>query len=1090
MKTSFKVTVLFLAVLFLIPVTLFAQIEFTRHVVGTNFAGVHRAYPVDIDGDGDMDVTGAAYSADAIGWWENDGDMGFEAHMITTNLNGANNVYAEDVDSDGDMDVLGSAGFADAIIWWENDGEEGFEEHTISNTFNYARSVCAVDIDSDGDMDVFAVADLGDDLSWWENDGEEGFEEQLIEGDLDYPIWCCAADVDSDGDPDLLTAAAAADDITWWENDGDGDFTEHVIDGDYDGAHFVNAGDLDSDGDTDVLGASGSGDLITWWENDGDQNFTEHVISDEIDGPGSVITADFDMDGDMDVGASSGDTDCAYWWENDGDQNFEEHLIADNLGRVFTIYAIDMDGDLDLDLVCAEFNAATISWLESDLDPDLDASVDGFITDAVTGDFIEDAIIRIGPGRDTTNVNGYYFIEETVSGNRIVSIFHENYTQFSEEVEIFVGENNMDFELFPLSPVSGRVTDFDTGDPIEGASIRFGIETTTTDDNGEWEVGPQEQGEITVRITADHYYDFEEIVEVEEDENFFEFEMLHLATIAGTITDSETEEPVEGAEISFGDTLYSAISDTDGIYSIEDVEAGAYDVSIVAEGYYEYTEDEIEIEEHENEIDFSIDILSGDLTGVVIDEVTAEPLFGATVTVTDPETDETYREVQTDEEGAYTAPSLHDEVRYLVSVTLENYAPSDTESVLIRWDRDNIQDFELTPIYTRGIRQLQTEQDLETWVTTTGIVTQGTNVTDSAHTDIYIQDDTNWGIQVWSDDPWDPENNINRGDEISVLGFLIEVEDITRIINIEIEVINTDQPLPDPMTESTGDMSENGQREGTWAQIMGQINSDPPGEGDFSLIVDDGSGQCEVRIIENTGIDLPGFSANDFATFTGVISMSRQGVRIVPNIQDDVVLLPFYPPSNLDNETEEIIINDTLRLVVTLYWEHDHLDDWLRFKIFRDDEHVGNTQNNTWSDTLTDPNPGEYENYSWIYNVTAVYDEGETDHSNDAEVRWWITYIHERPFSGIPTEWAIETIYPNPFNPLLSVVIALPEISDLHVGIYNLLGQQVGMIADGVYEAGYMKFSFDGINLTSGIYFIHASVPGKLNDVRKIVLMK
>ncbi|MDP8207166.1 MAG: hypothetical protein P9L92_10925 [Candidatus Electryonea clarkiae] len=54
MKTSFKVTVLFLAVLFLIPVTLFAQIEFTRHVVGTNFAGVHRAYPVDIDGDGDI----------------------------------------------------------------------------------------------------------------------------------------------------------------------------------------------------------------------------------------------------------------------------------------------------------------------------------------------------------------------------------------------------------------------------------------------------------------------------------------------------------------------------------------------------------------------------------------------------------------------------------------------------------------------------------------------------------------------------------------------------------------------------------------------------------------------------------------------------------------------------------------------------------------------------------------------------------------------------------------------------------------------------------------------------------------------------
>ncbi|NQT34157.1 choice-of-anchor D domain-containing protein, partial [bacterium] len=77
-------------------------------------------YATDIDGDGDMDVLGAAYGDADITWWENDGEQDFTEHTIAGDFDGAYSVYAADIDGDGDMDVLGAAYGADDIIWWES----------------------------------------------------------------------------------------------------------------------------------------------------------------------------------------------------------------------------------------------------------------------------------------------------------------------------------------------------------------------------------------------------------------------------------------------------------------------------------------------------------------------------------------------------------------------------------------------------------------------------------------------------------------------------------------------------------------------------------------------------------------------------------------------------------------------------------------------------------------------------------------------------------------------------------------------------------------------------------------------------------
>ncbi|MDP8208311.1 MAG: carboxypeptidase regulatory-like domain-containing protein [Candidatus Electryonea clarkiae] len=715
--------------------------------------------------------------------------------------------------------------------------------------------------------------------------------------------------------------------------------------------------------------------------------------------------------------------------------------------------------------------------------------VSGTLTDIETGNPVEDASVTFGEEEATSDENGYWEVAPQAMGEYVIFIESDEYTSLTDSVEVEEGENTFNYELMRLSEVSGTIIDVDTEEPIEDASVMFGVERATTDENGYWDIPLQEQGAYRYTVTADHYYDYSDNVDVEQGDNVFDIELIPLATLSGNITDSETDLPLEGAEIILVDEFfdYSAISDVNGDYSIIDIQADDYPVEISLEGYFNY-EDDIEIEERENIIDFAIDILSAELSGVVRDELTEELLFGATVTVIDEVTGETMYEVLTDEAGEYTTGTLHDSETFLVIASMGGYAPSDTEEVLIRWNRENVQDFELTPIFARGIRQLQQEQDLETWVTTSGIVTQGTNVTDTEETSIYIQDESGWGIMIWSENPWDPENNINRGDGVTVIGFLVEEDEMTRITNFEIEVTSNDNPLPDPIVETTGDMSGNEQREGTWGQISGQINRDPPGEDDFSLIVDDGSGQCEVRIVETTGIDMSAFSANDWGTFTGVIGLSRQGLRLIPNMQDDITRIAIDPPSDLASE-QEVVPGDPLQLEVTLNWAHDHLDAWLRFKIYRDGEHIGNTQQNTWSEKLEDPIPGDYGSYTYEYEVTAVYDEGETEGA-EIEVIWDITLVHERPYSGVPTEWALEAVYPNPFNPTLHVVLGVPQVSIVTVEIMDILGRRVAVLHQGELSVAYHRVGWNATGNPTGLYFLRVSSNTGFNQISKVMFIK
>ena len=71
--------------------------------------------------------------------------------------------------------------------------------------------------------------------------------------------------------------------------------------------------------------------------------------------------------------------------------------------------------------------------------------------------------------------------------------------------------------------------------------------------------------------------------------------------------------------------------------------------------------------------------------------------------------------------------------------------------------------------------------------------------------------------------------------------------------------------------------------------------------------------------------------------------------------------------------------------------------------------------------------------------------------------------------------------YPNPFNPNTSISYALPAASYVTLKVFNMLGQEVATLVDGVQDAGYKSATFEMGNLSSGVYVYQLSATS-LND--------
>lgn len=300
--------------------------QWTKHTVFQDSQNVMSVVIADINGDQKLDMVSASLSSDSFVWWENtvgDGTV-WAKHVIESNFKGAWSVATADIDGDGDVDVVGAAAEANQVIVWENTAGDGsaWQKQILDSNFSGAYSVMAVDMDQDNDEDVLAAARYSHNISWWENRNGNGSEwtKHVVESSFLSPASVYGADIDGDNDIDVLAATDENHNISWWKNNtGDGlTWTKQTIEGSFDGATSAIAVDVDGDRDLDIVAAAQADNEVAWWENrvgDG-SSWEKHTIDRNFEGANAVYTIDMNGDENLDIVGAAPSANDITWWQN------------------------------------------------------------------------------------------------------------------------------------------------------------------------------------------------------------------------------------------------------------------------------------------------------------------------------------------------------------------------------------------------------------------------------------------------------------------------------------------------------------------------------------------------------------------------------------------------------------------------------------------------------------------------------------------------------------------------------------------------------------------------------------------------------
>ena len=373
----------------------------------------------DLDGDGDLDMALIDNSlSETFAYYENTGSAtspnyvkrtGSDSPLFGFQVSNPGVPSFADLDGDGDLDMLGGAFSNDKFAYFENLGTSTnpifVDRRGDLNPFSDVASPLRLytnphfnDIDNDGDFDVVATR-VRAGVVLLENTGTPTAPVFELRTGSDNPFSSTVrrnasaaftADLDEDGDLDLLAVVRASNSFRYYENVGSPSIplferragTANPLDGfslSIQSSGF-SAVDIDGDGDTDIVrnirrGTPEEGLMI--FENGGTSLSTVRPASaNPLDGVELVYTrfndtednpvfADVDGDGDLDlvVGRREG-TEFSYF-ENVGSSTQPDWMRREGAGNPFDGLStgdsfinglsspelVDLDGDGDLDLV-------------------------------------------------------------------------------------------------------------------------------------------------------------------------------------------------------------------------------------------------------------------------------------------------------------------------------------------------------------------------------------------------------------------------------------------------------------------------------------------------------------------------------------------------------------------------------------------------------------------------------------------------------------------------------------------------------------------------------------------------------------------
>ncbi len=91
--------------------------------------------------------------------------------------------------------------------------------------------------------------------------------------------------------------------------------------------------------------------------------------------------------------------------------------------------------------------------------------------------------------------------------------------------------------------------------------------------------------------------------------------------------------------------------------------------------------------------------------------------------------------------------------------------------------------------------------------------------------------------------------------------------------------------------------------------------------------------------------------------------------------------------------------------------------------------------------------------------------------------------------NSLPSEITLNSVYPNPFNPVTTIKFAVETQNFVSLQIFNINGQLIETLVDGNVEVGSHEVNWNATNHSSGIYFVQLQTE-YTSLMQKVMLLK
>ncbi|MBN4080987.1 T9SS type A sorting domain-containing protein [Caldithrix abyssi] len=230
----------------------------------------------------------------------------------------------------------------------------------------------------------------------------------------------------------------------------------------------------------------------------------------------------------------------------------------------------------------------------------------------------------------------------------------------------------------------------------------------------------------------------------------------------------------------------------------------------------------------------------------------------------------------------------------------------------------------------------------------------------------------------------------------------------------------------------------------------------------------------------------------------------------------------FESPPNTDTTppqepTNLVIANSTqIGSFVNLTWNANSESDLNHYNVWRkciywvypidcDLRVIGSTSTNNFTDDEIQISVNDGTTDNFVYYVSAVDNSGNESNLSGSVSTWGESFFKMQEENGdiynsIPGDFALESNYPNPFNPSTMIKYRLPVTSSVSLVVFDLRGNEVTCWASANEQAGYKQISWNGTDVNgkrvpAGIYIYKLTAKSHesgqmFTENRKMIFLK